>query len=76
VTKKGCSHFYERFNYVFGHYFHNEISISSLYLFLSQFGPCFGKFDLNLVIFVSSTVTTLNEVPRVSSWIFYFFDFC
>jgi len=39
----------------------------------SQFGPCFGKFELNLILSVSGTVTTLNGVSRVSSWIFYFF---
>jgi len=37
------------------------------YIFFSQFGPCFGKFDLNLVIFVSGIVTMLNGVPHVSS---------
>ena len=41
--------------------------------FSSQFGPWFGKFDLNLVIYVSGTVTTLNGVSRVNSSILYFF---
>jgi len=65
--------------YFFVFYFCSKILIWSLYFFLSQFGSYFGKFDLNLVISVSGTVTTLNGVPRVSSWIFYFlfyfFDF-
>jgi len=45
-------------------------------LFSSQFGSWFGKFDFNVVISVSGTITTLNGVSRVSSsifWIFYFF---
>jgi len=65
-----------RFNHAFGPYFRNKISIWSLYFFSSQFVHCFGKFDLNLVISVSGIVTTLNGVPRVSSWIFFnFFEF-
>jgi len=40
--------------------------------FLSQFGSCFGKFDLNLALSVSGTIT-LNGTPHVSSWIFWFF---
>jgi len=41
--------------------------------FSSQFGLCFGKFDLNLVIFVSGTVIALNGVPHVSFSIFLFY---
>ena len=59
------------FNHVFGLHFRSEISIWSLY-FLSQFGPYFGKFDINLVLSVSGTVTTLNGMSRVSSSICFF----
>jgi len=38
--------------------------------FSSQFGSCFGKFDLNVVLSVSGIVTALNGVPRVSFSIF------
>jgi len=39
-----------------------------LYIFfLFQFGLCFGKFDLNLIIYGSGTITTLDVVTRVSS---------
>jgi len=41
--------------------------------FSSQFGSCFDKFDLNIVLFISDTVTTLNGVSRVSSSIFWIF---
>jgi len=39
-------------------------------IFLSHFGLCFRKFDLNLVLSVIGTVTALIEVSHVSSWIF------
>jgi len=45
-----------RFNYAFSPHFYSKILIWSLYFSLSQFGPCFGKFDLKLVISVSGTV--------------------
>jgi len=43
------------------------------FIFLSQFGPCFGRFDLNLVLSVSGTITALDGVSRVSFWIFWIY---
>jgi len=33
-------------NYAFGLHFHQKILIWSLYFYLSQFGPYFGKFNV------------------------------
>jgi len=49
------------------------MSLVPIFIAKSQFDHCFGKFDLNLVFFVSGTITTLNEVSCVSSWIFIYF---
>jgi len=43
--------------------------------FLSHFGLCFRKFDINLVFSVTGTVTVLIEVPRGHVSVLGFFDF-